>query len=248
MSKILQIAGRELRAYFFSPIAYIVLTAFLFLNGLIFYLILDFYARPEAPSGSVMQVFLGRNVFHWMFFFLFLSVITMRLFAEERRSGTIEVLMTAPVTDLEVVLGKYLGALLFYLVLWAPTLLYVVILRQLGRIDMGPIVSGYLYLVLVGAMFLALGLLLSILTRSQIVAAIASFFLMVTIFVVPVFFENLTTAQPAVQGALSYINTWNHAGQFGKGIVDTRNLLFYLTTTASLLSISVWTLAYKKGR
>src|SRR5437870_1926804 len=158
MSRIWQIAQRELRAYFFSPIAYIVMTSFLFLNGYVFVKILDAYSRPDAPNGSIMQVFLGRNVFFWFFQLLFLSAITMRLFAEERRSGTLEVLMTAPVTDTEAVLGKFLGALFFYVSLWVPTLLYVLILRRFSKIDMGPIASGYVYLVLVGAMFLSLGL------------------------------------------------------------------------------------------
>ena len=248
MSRIWQIAVREARAYFLSPIAYIVMTAFLFLNGLIFYLILNAFSRPDAPSGSVMQIFLARNVFYWFFFLLFIAAITMRLFAEERRSGTIEILMTAPVTDAEAVLGKYLGALSFYIALWAPTLAYVVILRRFSRLDLGPIASGYLYLLLTGAMFLALGLLVSILTRSQIVSAIVSFALMFLLFIVPVFFEGLLSGAGGIRDVFAYMNTWNHAGDFSKGIVDSRPIVYYASSTCLLLFLSVWTLASKKGK
>lgn len=248
MSRIGQICLREVRAYFLSPIAYIVMTAFLLLNGLIFYLIVNAFSRPGAPSGSVMQIFLARNVFYWFFFLLFIAAITMRLFAEERRSGTLEVLMTAPVTDAEAVLGKYLGAFIFYLALWAPTLAYVLILKRFSPIDLGPIVSGYLYLILVGALFLALGLLVSILTKSQIVSAIIAFVLMFFLFLVPVFFENLLSGAGVLRDVLSYMNLWNHAGDFSKGIVDSRPLLYYLSSTALLLFLSVRVLSAMKGR
>jgi ABC-2 type transport system permease protein len=193
-----------------------------------------------------MQVFLGRNVFYWFFLLLFVAAITMRLFAEERRSGTLEVLMTAPLTDTEAVLGKFLGAFFFYAALWAPTLLYVVILKRFSPIDMGPIASSYLYLALSGAMFLSLGLLISITTRSQIVAAIVSFVLMLMLFLVPVFFEQY--ASGTIRDALGYVNTWNHAGDFGKGIVDSRAIVYYVTTIGLFLFLSVRTLAAKRGR
>jgi len=246
MSRIWQIALRELRAYFFSPIAYIVITSFLVLNGFIFSAILAAYSRPDAPNGSIMQVFLGRNVFFWIILLLFTPVITMRLFAEERKSGTLEVLMTAPLTDTEAVLGKFLGAFFFYAALWAPTLLYVVLLKRFSPIEGGPIASSYLYIVLVGAFFLSIGLLISITTRSQIVAAIVSFVLMLLLFLVPVFFEQSTSGW--IREVLSYTNTWSHAGDFGKGLVDSRALAYYLTATGFFLFLSVRTLAAKRGR
>lgn len=246
MSRIWQIALRELRAYFFSPIAYIVITSFLVLNGFIFWLILAAYNRPDAPTGSIMQLFLGRTVFFWFFQLLFTAAITMRLFAEERRSGTLEILMTAPVTDTEAVLGKFLGAVFFYAALWAPTLIYVFILRRFSPIAMGPVASGYLYVLLSGGMFLALGLLVSIMTRSQIVAAIVSFVFMLLLFLVPVFMEQ--SASGIWRDALSYINTWSHAGDFGKGLVDSRAIVYYASAIGFFLFLSVRTLAAKRGR
>lgn len=248
MNRVWQIGIREIRAYFLSPVAYIVMTAFLVLNGIIFFLIVDAFSRPGAPSGSVMQVFLGRNIFFWFFFLLFLSVITMRLFAEERRSGTLEVLLTAPVTDTEAVVGKFLGAYAFYLALWIPTLLYVAILSHFSPLDLGPIASGYFYLALLGAMLLSLGLLMSILTRSQIVAAISAFGAMFVLFLIPVFFESLLSTVEALRNIFSYMNLWNHAGDFGKGIVDSRAVIYYLSATALFLFLSVQALAAKKGR
>lgn len=248
MTRVWQIALREVRAYFLSPVAWIVMTAFLLLNGLIFYLILSAFSGPGAPTGSVMQIFLARNVFYWFFFLLFIAAITMRLFAEERRSGTLEVLMTAPLTDTEAVAGKYLGAFAFYLALWAPTLLYVVILKRFSPIDMGPIWGGYLYLTLVGAMFLALGLLVSILTRSQIVAAIIAFALMFLLFIVPVFFETRLGGSGMLRDTLSGMNLWNHAGDFSKGIIDSRQLLYYASTTVVFLFLAVRALAGMRGR
>ena len=248
MNRVWHICAREIRAYFLSPVAWIVMTAFLFLNGVIFSLIVNAFNQPGAPTGSVMQVFLARNVFYWFFFLLFIAAITMRLFAEERRSGTLEVLMTAPVTDTEAVLGKYLGALIFYLALWAPTLVYVVVLRRFSPLDLGPIVSGYLYLVLVGAMFLALGILISILTRSQIVAAIVAFALMFLLFLLPVFGEGLLSGGGVARDAMSAMNLWDHAGDFGKGIVDSRPLVYYASATLVFLFLSVRALAAKRGR
>ena len=106
MTRVLTICSREVRSYFLSPVGYIILTAFLLLNGTIFYLIIEAFSQSNAPGGSVMRVFLGGNVFYWFFFLLLVPTITMRLFAEERRSGTLEMLMTAPVSDFEAVAGK----------------------------------------------------------------------------------------------------------------------------------------------
>ncbi len=252
INRIWQICAREIRAYFLSPIAYIVIGASLVLNSFIFSILVRVFNQPQPPAGSIMQIFLGRNVFFWIILLLLTPTVTMRLFAEERRSGTLEVLMTAPVTDTEAVLGKYLGALFFYMAIWAPTLLYVLILKRFSPLDMGPIGSGYLYLLLVGSMFLAMGILISILTRSQIIAAIVSFGLMFLLFLAPVFLEGWIVGPGSLQtfmrAAFSYMNTWNHAGDFGKGIVDSRPLIYYTTSTGLFLFLSVWTLAVKKGK
>lgn len=252
IGRIWQITWRELRAYFLSPIAYVILTAFLFVNGVIFIVIVDVFSQPGSPPGSVMQTYLAGNIFFWILIPPIIATITMRLFSEERRSGTLEVLMTAPVSDLEAVLGKYLAALAFYVALWAPTFLYIAILRAFSPLDVGPIISGYLFVLLLGAMFIALGVLVSILTRSQIIAAIVSFVLLLLLFLVPILFDQWLAgpgaAREFLRGAFSYMNTWYQARDFGKGIVDTRPLVYYITATALFLYLSVWSLAAKKGK
>lgn len=252
IGRIRQIASRELRAYFLSPVAYVVMTAFLFLNGVIFVLLVGYFSMPGAPPGSVMEVYLARNIFFWFLILPIIATITMRLFSEERRSGTLEVLLTAPVSDLEAVLGKYIAALLFYMVLWAPTLVYIAVLRWFSPLDIGPLAGGYLFVLLLGAMFLALGVLISVLTRSQIVAAIVTFVLLFLLFLAPILFEGWLAGPGPVReflrGASGYMNAWNQAGDFTKGIVDSRPLVYYATTTALFLYLAVWSLAAKKGK
>ena len=153
MRKWIAIVGREWRSYFFSPLAYVILSAFLLVNGIIFYAILSYLAAPGAAKGQAL-VLLFTNTYFWIFNLFVVPIIAMRLFPEERRSGTIENLLTAPVSETEVVLGKWFGALVFFLTLWAPTLLYVAFLRTQTRIDIGPVASGYLGVALLGGYFL----------------------------------------------------------------------------------------------
>jgi len=126
---------RELRAYFFSPLAYVVLFFFLAVNGVIFVLIVSYLNDPLAPAGRPLDVFFGGSFLFWMVLLVVAPVLTMRLIAEERRSGSIEVLMTAPVTEGQVVAGKYLAALAFYVFLWLPTVVYAGIIDYYSEID-----------------------------------------------------------------------------------------------------------------
>jgi ABC-2 type transport system permease protein len=247
MKNIWQVFRRELKTYFVSPRGYLVLTAFLVLNGLVFYLIVEAFSQQGAPVGSIMQIFLARNIFHWIFFFLFISVITMGLLAEERRSGTVELLLTAPVTEGQVVTGKYLAAYAFYLFLWVPTLLYPLLLARHASLDPWPIAAGYLYLMCVGAPFIAVGLWTSALSRSQIASAILAFALMFLLFILPVFFETQARAD-WLRNLLSYANLWNPAGDYGKGIVDSRLIVYTVSGTLFLLLASARTLELRKAR
>src|SRR4051812_31683813 len=163
MNRAPTIARRELSSYFFSPIAYVALTLFLATAGFFFYR--DF--QPGQPAGM-------RTVFDWMGWVLvfIVPVLCMGLLAQEWASGTIETMMTAPVSETDLVMGKFLGALAFFGVLLAPTLLMVIALRIYSQLDLGPIFSGYLGIALVGALFVSIGLFCSSLTRSQVVAAV----------------------------------------------------------------------------
>ncbi|PYT06455.1 MAG: hypothetical protein DMF49_11080 [Acidobacteria bacterium] len=246
VSNVWQICRRELKSYFVSPRGYLVLAAFLLLQGIVFYLIVQAFSREGAPVGSIMQIFLGRNIFFWIFVLLILPVITMGLIAEERRSGTVELLLTAPVTEAQVIGGKYLAAYLYYVSLWVPTLLYPLLLSSYAKLDPWPIAAGYLYLLCIGAPFVALGLWASSLSRSQIVAAMLTFALMFLFFIIPVFLEEQARAE-WLRNGLVYINLWNPAGDFGKGIVDSRLIVYCLTSTLFLLFLSARSLEIRKA-
>src|SRR2546425_854608 len=147
MKKFLAIVAREWRAYFFSPLAYVIVAAFLVMNGMIFYAIVNFLNSPNAPKGQALP-YLFTNYYFWIFNLFVVPIIAMRLFAEERKSGTIEILLTSPISEATVVLGKFTGALGFFLTLWAPTLVYVLILRSQTPIDLGPVAAGSLAIAL----------------------------------------------------------------------------------------------------
>ncbi len=238
---------RELRAYFFSPLAYVVLTMIMVINGVVFTLIVAFLNDPRAGAAAApLQLFFGQTLFFWLVLLFVTPILTMRLLSEERRSGTIEVLMTAPVTETQIVVGKYLAALTFYVVLWLPTLVYALIIDYHGDLDWGPVASGYLGIFGIGALFLAVGTFASTLSRSQLVAAIATFALLMPLFIAGLLaglFNNEMLKQ-----AFSYLNLWQHMDEFSQGIVDTRHLVYYLAATVFFLFLAARSLETRKWR
>src|SRR5688500_14796111 len=184
MTRAHTIAGRELASYFHSPIAYVAMACFLLAAGIAF--MGDF--QPGKPA--VM-----RTIFDYMVWFLIVIVpfLSMGLMAQEVATGTHEAMMTAPVEESDLVVGKFLGAFGFFLVLLAPTLVYVLMLAIYGPPDFGPILSGYLGIILVGAFFLAVGLFCSSLTRSQVVAAVLAVGILALVTVVPWVLSGIAT-------------------------------------------------------
>ena len=237
---------RELRAYFFSPLAYAILTLFLLVNGFIFWVIVSFLSDPRARIGAPLELFFGQTVYFWLVLLCVVPVLTMRLLAEERKSGTIEVLMTAPVTETQVVLGKYFAALLFYLCLWLPTLVYVGIIARHADIDPGPVAAGYLGVVGVGALFLAVGIFASSVARNQIVAAVLTFALLVLLFSFGLL-ANLVSGE-TLKNAFAYLDLWQHMDDFAKGLVDTRRVVYYLSGSAFFLFLATRALGANKWR
>ena len=170
----------------------------------------------------------------------------MRLVSEELRSGTIEVLMTAPVSEAQVVLGKYCAALVFYAFLWAPTGIYVALLSRHLDIDLGPVAAGYLGIFGIGALFLAVGLFASATSKNQIVAASVTFACLLLLFSAGLL-EGLFNA-PLAKKVFGYMDLWTHMADFAKGIVDTRRLVYYASTAAFFLFLTTKALAAKKWR
>ncbi len=246
MNAFLATLSRELRAYFFSPLAYIVMAVLLLVNGFVFWLIVSFLSDPRAAAGAPLELFFGQTFFFWLILLFMTPVLTMRLLSEERRSGTIEVLMTAPITEAQVVLGKYVAALSFYIALWVPTLAYAGVIARYSAVDWGPVASGYLGIAGVGALFLAAGLLASAVTRSQLIAALLTFVILVPMFTFGLL-ENLVNNEIAKQ-VFGYLNLWQHMDDFAKGIVDSRRLVYYASATVFLLFLATRTLAVKKWR
>jgi len=239
---------RELAAYFLSPIAYVVLIFFLVVMGFSFWLLVSVLIQGAA-GATVMKELVGSICF-WLAILIVVPVLTMRLLAEELRSGTIETLMTAPVTDTEVVLAKYAGALTFYVAMWAPTAAYAFVMKRFSPLtapmDFGPMLGGYLGALLVGAFFIAIGLFCSALTRNQIIAAIAAFALICVVFFVGVI--PYVTRNPAVRDFTMYYSSVAHMLDFSRGVLDTRPVVFYLSGAAMMLLITIKVVEARKWR
>jgi len=244
---------KELRLYFASPVAYVVLTIFLLIAGYFFYSIFAFFTLASMQSAMNPQMGRDLNVTDGVMrplfsnvsviLLLLMPIITMRLFSEERKTGTIELLLTYPVRDGAVLAGKYLAALTLYAVMLALTLLYPGLVAYFSRLELGPLATGYLGLLLMGAMFLAIGVLASSLTENQIVAAISTFGVLLIFWVIGWSAEN---AGGAFGRVLSHLSILEHFDSFAKGAIDTRDVIYYLDFTALALFLSLLSLQARR--
>jgi ABC-2 type transport system permease protein len=232
------IAGKELRSLFGSPVAWVLMGLFGFLFGWFYNVYLDYFMKQSMQSqfgggaqGSNVNTSMIRPLlsnFSVLMVFL-LPIITMRTYSEEKRSGTIELLLTSPITDIEIVFGKFLGAVGLYAGLLAVTMAYVLILFAFGRPDYRPILSGYLGLLLMGTCFVSLGLFISSMTKNQMVAAAASFISVLFLWIIGWFSSSVG---PTLGAILSYLSITEHMDDFSKGIIDTKHVIFYLSFIA----------------
>ena len=223
MRKFLILLTREVRSYFYSPVAYIVLFFFLVVTGF------DFNAgvallNRGPQTVTVVEAFFNMYLF-WIVFILMFPMLTMRTFAEEYKMGTIETLMTAPVSSAAVVLAKYAAALTTYVAMWAPTVLYLVILAGTGSLDWQVAGASYLGVLLVGAAYLALGLLASAVTKSQFLALVLSAMVILVLFILGIA-EFVTAEGTMAHDVCAYVSVWAQMNDFASGIVDLRHLAF----------------------
>ena len=250
MRKFLTLLAREIRSYFYSPIAYIVLVFFLLVSGVDFYFQISFMNQRAVPY-SVQEAFFN-SVFFWFAFVLIFPLITMRLFAEEYKLGTIEPLMTAPVRDWQVVLSKYFGALFFYIVLWIPTALYFVIFQtithQPAAGSNGAYLGGYLMILLLGMFYLSIGCFASVLTKNQIVAAIISFATITLLFFLGLVSFILLDVSSETRQLLGYFSAIEHMGTLSRGQIDTRPMVLYLSMTIAMLTFTYQAFQTRKWR
>ncbi len=233
------LAYRELLSLFVTPLAYVVGTLFLLLQGWNFALLLQVLNDPLAAPGPVMQYYFGGSFFiFWLPVILLCASLAMRLVAEERRQGTLEALLTAPVSPACVVLGKYVGVVVFYVALWSPTAVFYVLLRGAGvEPDLGPVASGYLGTLLVGCSFLALGLLMSALAKSQLQAAISTSVACMILLLAGLLVDQVDSALAA--DVLSKTSLLSMMQEMAQGIVDTRWFALHGAFIASCLAGSV---------
>lgn len=225
MRGFLPVFKRELFAYFVTPLAYVLILAFVFWQGLHFYLLVRSFAQTAEASidQGPVQAFFGGDVFYYLPLILICPAITMRLFAEERRSGTIESLLTTPVSAPGVVLAKFAAAMVAYCAMWLPTLLYVIIMRRAGDIDWRVVGTSYLGVFGVGAQYIALGTMMSAVAKTQLIALILSAVLILGIFLLGIG-EFVLDEGPARE-LCAYVSVWSQMGELSKGIVDSRRLL-----------------------
>jgi ABC-2 type transport system permease protein len=229
---------RELFALFVTPLAWILITAFLVIQGLHFYvLVTQFASTGDAGEGGPIQAFFGRTVLLYLPLLFICPLLTMKLFAEERRSGTIEALLTTPVDTAGVVLGKYAAVLLTYAVLWAPTVLYVITLSSAGEIDWRVVATSYAGVILVGGGYLALGTMTSAMAESQPAAAMLSTTVIVGMFILGIG-EFVFDTGP-LHDVCSYVSVWAQMNDFSQGLVDSRRLCFDGTMIILPLFITV---------
>ncbi|HSB17558.1 MAG TPA: ABC transporter permease [Bryobacteraceae bacterium] len=235
MRNVWTIYRKELKSYFASPIAYLLMAVFALIFGYFFYVATAIFVSRGMESQMMGRGF-PMDVNEWVIRPLMMNVsviglfmipmITMRLFAEEKRSGTIELLMTSPIRDVEIILGKWLAALTLYASILGLSMINVAVLFLYGKPDWKPILVGYLGLLLQGGCLLAVGTFISTLTRNQIIAAGATFAACLLLWILDWVSAYETAAWAKV---LSYMSVVTHFEPFSKGVLDTKDVIFYLS-------------------
>src|SRR3984893_2293155 len=250
MRRFFTLLARELSAFYFSPIAYVVLFFFLILNGLSFWFALALLGRGPSELTLIQAFF--NTLFFWIAYLLVFPVITMKLFAEEFKLGTIETLMTAPVRDWEVVVSKFVAAVVFYMSLWLPSLLYFLIFGALGNRaaigSAGQLWAPYLLLLVMGMFNVGLGCVASALTSNQIVAAMISLVLTIGIFFLTLINYVVNSSSPLLRDITAYVAQVDHMDSFSRGVMDSRALVFYPSVTLLLLAITYHVFQYRRWR
>jgi ABC-2 type transport system permease protein len=217
MRQAIQIFSKEFRSYFVTPVAYIVIAIFLLVTGWFFFA--TFFLFGQATL---------RNFFSLLpiIFSFVIPAVTMRLVSEELNIGSYEILMTMPVTFTDVVIGKFMAAVAFVVAMLIPTLAYPITVSSMGQLDWGPVVGGYIGAVLLGAAFCAVGLFASTLTRNQIIAFILG---MAICFVLTLIDKMLFFLPRSMLGVMSYLGADYHFQNISKGIIDSRDIIYFFS-------------------
>ncbi len=249
---VLAVARRELSAYFLGPMAYIVLLGFQMIAAINFFVLVELLSRPQAAYSGLadpMTTYVSSSWLFWIALLVAVPCVTMRLLAEERRSGTLEGLLTAPITEAEVVLGKWIAGTAMILALLAPFALYLPFLRHYGRFDfdLGPLLTLGICLTTLAMMFAAIGLSFSALARNQIEAAIGTFVVMLLLLLVEPIGTMATAGRGDWQEALRFVSVVDQAAECGRGLLDLRVVALHTSITVLLLYLATRALAARRG-
>lgn len=245
MKNILVIAKKEFHSYFNSPIAYIAISVYLLLIGVSFYSRISFLLPKEDFFDAKISTM--RPLFEWSIFLftIILPAVSMKLIAEEKKLGTIEILLTMPLRDIEIVLGKLFGSMGFLLIALLFTFIYPIIIFIIGNPDIGPIIGGYFGVFLIGGCYLSIGLMTSSWTSSQIVAFILA--LLISLFFA--FVDNLSMLFGVkTQEFFNYISFNYHFGSISRGVLDTRDIIFFLSIITISVVITTFTLESRRWK
>ena len=239
MKKTFAIFNKELKSFFYSPMAYVVIAVFTALTGVFFYLYLSNFVETafradmmaqqyrQMPQKMNVNLMLIRPYF-WniaLITLFTLPAITMRLFSEEKKQGTVELLYTTPISSLQIVMGKFMAGLAFFAVLLIPTVLFQSLLFSYGNPEILPVISGYIGLLFLGSAFISMGLFISTTTENQIIAAIGGFALSLFLWVVG---WGASYAGPTLAPFLEYISIINHFEDFAQGVIDSSHVAYYI--------------------
>ncbi len=259
MRNFMALFQREVRSYFHSPIAYAIIAGFLLIAGYFFYAILSSFLQYSlrasmqaqyyqmAPPAMNVNMMALRPFFHNIAIVMVFAVplITMRLYSEEKKTGTIELLFTSPVRNSETIFGKYCAALVLYISLIAGTFIYQIFLFLHGNPEWGQILTSYLGLLLLGGAFISVGIFISSLTENQIVAGFITIILLLFFWVIGWVSEMTGSVFGSIIGAVSLLN---HFDSFAKGIIDLKDILFYFTFSGYFIFLTYLSLESAKWR
>jgi ABC-2 type transport system permease protein len=252
MSNVIAIARKELRSYFTSPIGAVMIGFFALIYGYFFYALLEYFQRSAMQMGlGQAPVDLNDQMIRPLFgnvsvILLFaLPLITMRTYAEEKRSGTIELLLTSPLTDLQIVLGKFLGAMGLIAAMLAITLPHMAVLFWYADPQWKPLVTTYLGFFLMAACFVAVGLFVSSITRNQIIAGMATFAVFLLLWVIDWMAEF---SSGNVREVIEYLSITRHFDDFSKGVLDTTHIVYYLSVIIFGLVLTIRSVEMERGR
>jgi ABC-2 type transport system permease protein len=241
---------KELRAFFVSPIAYVVLALVMMLNGFFFRAALSIL--EQAPSEGSVVTWSFNSQWFWLAYFFVFPLLTMRLFAEEQKLGTLETLLTAPVRTWQVVLAKFTGALVFYCILWIPSGLNFALLEWLtaGKVEVpaGAMWGSYILLFVMGAFNLSIGCLASSLTSNQIIAAVLAFTVSLMHFLMGVFMQVGRNVPAKFIDLVQYISSYDHIRIFTRGLIDTRPMVYYASLTLLFLVLTHYVIESRRWR